>query len=190
MCSLPLWLIKKSPPRSVPVSVTLEWALHADANVISLLLAELGQLCAQSRQVQICDLLIQSLGQQIDIVLVCLGLLPVLQDIQLTKDLIRERAGHDKRWMADGASEIQQPPSCQDDHAVSIRENEPIDLRLDVLHLDPRESFKACHVDLVVEMANVADDGIVLHGFHVRQCNDVVVASGRSEDVNLANDGL
>merc|ERR1712203_1331046 len=108
----------KSPLRSVTVGVALEWAIHSDANVIGLLLAELGQLCTQSRQVQICDLLIQSFGQQIDIVLVCLGLLPILQEIQLTQDLICERTRHDKRRMASGASEIQQPASRQDDHPM------------------------------------------------------------------------
>merc|ERR1711920_167240 len=73
---------------------------------------------------------------------------------------------------------------------MPVREDEPIDLRLDVLHLDPREAFKACHVDLVVEMANVADDSVVLHGLHVSQSDDVVVACGRGEDVDLAHDGL
>merc|ERR1712174_88901 len=132
---------KNTHSRSIAVGVTLERAFHTDTNVISLLLAELGQLCTQSRQVQICHLLIQSLGQQIDIVLVCLGLLPVLQEIQLTQNLICEGTRHDERWMASSASEIQQPAGCQDDYAVSIREHKPIDLWLDVLHLDPRETL-------------------------------------------------
>merc|ERR1719270_1792642 len=140
---MPLWLRAKSFPRSITVGVALKWALHADANVIGLLLTKLGQLCTQRRQVQICDLLIQSLRQQVDIVLVCLGLFPVLQEIQLTQYLICERTRHHERRVASGASEIQQPAGCQDDHAVSIRENEPIDLGLDVLNLDPREPLKA-----------------------------------------------
>ena len=41
------------------------------------------------------------------------------------------------------------------------------------------------HVDLVVEVADVADDGVVLHPPHVLVGDDLVVAGGGDEDVGL-----
>ena len=57
-----------------------------------------------------------------------------------------------------------------------------IDLRLDLL---PGVVFKRRHVDLVIEVADVADDGLILHFGHVGMCDDLVVTRGRHEDVGL-----
>ena len=49
------------------------------------------------------------------------------------------------------------------------------------------------HLDLVVEVADVADDGHVLHLLHVIDGDDVLVAGGGDEDVGAAHhvlDGL
>merc|ERR1740115_201785 len=72
---------------SVPVEVTLERSLHANANVICLLLGELGQFRAACWQVQGRNLLVEMLGQQIHFVLVCLGLPPILEKVKLPKHL-------------------------------------------------------------------------------------------------------
>merc|ERR1719189_1778524 len=95
---------------SVAVGVALEGAIWFDANVICLLLCELGHLCSQGWQMQACHLLIESLRQQVDIILVRLGLLPILQEVELTQDLIGERARHHEGWMACCTTQIQQPP--------------------------------------------------------------------------------
>merc|ERR1719215_1361957 len=137
-----------------------------------------------------CDLLVQRLGQQIDIVLVRLGLLPILQQIQLSQNLVGERARHDERRMTSRTTQIQQPSCGQDNDSMPIWEYKPVHLGLDVLYLDSSETLLACHVDLVVKMANVADNGVVLHFLHVLQLDDVVIACGGGEDVDLANDRL
>merc|ERR1712093_879055 len=100
--------------RSVPVSICLEWTSLANTNVIGLLLCQLGQAGSQSGQVKAGNLLIQRLGQQVHIVLVCLvgGVIPV--EIDLSQSLIGERARHDERRMACGATKIQQTACCQD----------------------------------------------------------------------------
>ena len=45
---------------------------------------------------------------------------------------------------------------------------------------------EAVHLDLVVEVADVADDGLVLHPQHVLERDDVAVAGGGDVDVRLA----
>merc|ERR1712157_593204 len=73
---------------------------------------------------------------------------------------------------------------------MPIREDEAIYLRLDVLDLDASEALKTGHVDLVVEVADVADDSVVLHLGHVLHRDDVEVACRRREDVDLADHRL
>ena len=51
--------------------------------------------------------------------------------------------------------------------------------------LMPGRLRQAGHVDLVVEVADVADDRLVLHLRHVRGGDDVEVAGRRDEDVRL-----
>ena len=52
----------------------------------------------------------------------------------------------------------------------------------------PGDSAEAGHVDLVVEVADVAHDRLVLHPRHVRRGDDVLVAGGGDEDVGLLED--
>jgi hypothetical protein len=92
--------------------------------------------------------------------------------------------------MASGAAQIQEPTRGKDDDAMAIWEYEAVDLRLDVLDLDAWKSLQLCHLDLVVKMANVTDDGIVLHLLHMLQGDDIEVASGRRENVNLMDHRL
>merc|ERR1719203_1806400 len=55
-------------------------------------------------------------------------------------------------------------------------ENEAVHLRLDSLHLHTGHALQSCHVDLIVKVANVANNGIVLHFLHVLQGDDVEIA--------------
>mmetsp|Transcript_14139 Transcript_14139/g.37449 ORF Transcript_14139/g.37449 Transcript_14139/m.37449 type:complete len:510 (+) Transcript_14139:196-1725(+) len=177
-------------PCSIAVGVGLERASRAHTDVIGLLLRENRHLSAQGRQVQSRHLLIQGLGQQVHVVLVRLGGLPVVQQVKLTEHLVREGARHHEGRVARGAAQVHQAPGSQNNHAVAIREHEAVHLRLDVLHLDARKALNAGHVDLVVEVTDVTDDGVVLHLLHVRKRDDVEVARGRGEDVDLTHNGL
>merc|ERR1712170_42649 len=174
----------------VAVVVTLEWAILANVDVVCLLLAELGEAGTASWEVQGSNLLVQVLGEEVHIVLVGLGAGVVPVQVNLGKGLIGERARHDERWVASGAAKVEETARGQHDHTVSVWEDEAINLRLDVLALDAREALEAGHVDLVVEVANVAHDGVVLHLLHVLQGDDVEVASGRGEDVDLTDNLL
>ena len=121
------------------------------------------------------------------IVFVVLVLGAILQDIQLSQDLVGEGARHHERWMASGAAKVHQPARCQDNHTVAIREDKAVHLRLDVLNLDAREILQVIHGNLVVKVTDVAHNGVVLHLLHVIQSDDLEVASGGSENVHLTH---
>merc|ERR1719401_3203736 len=107
----------------VSVSVWLKRALDFHPNVVSLLLGECGELGAERRQVQSSNLLVQLLWQQIHVILVALVLLPVLQKVQLAKDLVGEGARHHKGGVACGTAEVAQASRCKHDDAMPIRED-------------------------------------------------------------------
>eukprot|EP00444_Apocalathium_aciculiferum_P046763 CAMPEP_0183503414 /NCGR_PEP_ID=MMETSP0371-20130417/5101_1 /TAXON_ID=268820 /ORGANISM="Peridinium aciculiferum, Strain PAER-2" /LENGTH=185 /DNA_ID=CAMNT_0025698523 /DNA_START=41 /DNA_END=596 /DNA_ORIENTATION=+ len=163
-------------------------SLHSD--VFRLLLRQRRELCPEVRQVQGRNLLVEFLRQQVDIVLVALLLLLVCKEVKLPQDLVCEGARHHERGMACGAAQIEQASRCKHDDAMAVREDEAVDLRLDVLNLDAWAILELCHLNLVVEVANVADDSIVLHLLHVLQCDDLEVARGGGEDVDLAHHGI
>merc|ERR1719149_534763 len=173
----------------IPVGVALVWASHRDANVVCLLLRRHGQLGTKSGQMQTSNLLIQVLGQQVDIILVCLSCL-VLLEVNLCQDLVGERARHDERGMSCGAAQVAQAAGCKHDDAMAIRERKAVHLGLDVLNLDAWEPLQAVHVDLVVKVPDVADNGVVLHLLHVLQSDDLEVACARDKDVNFTYNGL
>merc|ERR1719396_99064 len=73
---------------------------------------------------------------------------------------------------------------------MAIREDKAINLRFDVFHLNAGEVLQACHVDFVVEVADVSNDGIVLHLLHVLERDDVEVASGGCKDIDFMHHRL
>ena len=112
--------------------------------------------------------------------------------LHLREALVREGVRHDERRVTRGAAEVHQTPFGQNEDRMPVGEGELIDLRLDV-GLHGRRLLEARHLDLVVEMADIADDGLVAHPLHVFERDDVAVARTRDEDVALgerALDGL
>merc|ERR1719401_615181 len=164
--------------RSVAVSVRLEGALSLDADVISLLLAELCEAGTQRRQVERCHLFVKLLGQKVNIVLVGLGLLPILEDVKLGQDLVREGAGHHKGGVASGAAQVHQTARSKNYDSMSIREDEAVHLRLDVFHFDAREVLQVLHGNLIVKVPNVAHNGVVFHLLHVLQSDNLEITCG------------
>src|SRR5690606_24845426 len=57
-----------------------------------------------------------------------------------------------------------------------------VDLRLDLF---PFQIFDAGNVDFIVEVANVADDRLILHALHVLAGDHMIVAGGGHEDVGF-----
>ena len=71
---------------------------------------------------------------------------------------------------------------------MTVGENPFVVLRLDFVALDARNLLEAGHVDFVVEVADVTDDGAVLHLAHLGGADDAGVAGGGHEDVGVAHD--
>ncbi|MNS91295.1 hypothetical protein D3C72_1253770 [compost metagenome] len=82
--------------------------------------------------------------------------------------------------MARGAAQVHQAALGQQDDLLAVREYHVVHLRLDLV---PLVLFHRGDVDLVVEVTDVADDGLVLHLDHVVMRDDVVVAGAGDEDV-------
>merc|ERR1711937_854199 len=70
---------------------------------------------------------------------------------------------------------------------MAIWEHEPVHLGLDVIDLDSLKLLKQVHLNLIVKVADVANNCVVFHLLHALQGDDLEVASGGDEDVCLAD---
>merc|ERR1719361_1941745 len=162
-------------------------------NIVCLVLGQFGQSGSKVVKMESGNLLIQRFWQSSDFLFV-IAVVSMLPEVDLGKRLVGERARHDERGVSSGASEVHQTTFSKHNHTMSVRENPPVSLWLDVDFLDSLNICKASHVDLVVKVANVGDNGVVLHFGHVFSHDDVFVAScgdedvARGEDVFLQND--
>merc|ERR1719235_425310 len=176
---------------SVSVGVWLVRAFNLHTNVVCLLFGQCCHLGAKCSQVQTSNLLVQLLRQQVNLIgLVSFVLLCVLKQVKLCQHLVCERARHHEGWMTSCTSKITQATGCQDDDAVAIWKHKAINLRLDVLNLDSWELLESFHLNLIVKVTNVTNNGIVLHGLHVLQSDDLEISCGGYKDVCLAHNGL
>ena len=91
--------------------------------------------------------------------------------------------------MAGGASEVHKTTTGEDDDSVTIGEEEAVNLLLDGLDDHAGVTFKTKHVDLVVEVTNVTNDGVVLHLGHVGSHDDSEVSGGGNKDIGGGDDG-
>mmetsp|Transcript_11650 Transcript_11650/g.24377 ORF Transcript_11650/g.24377 Transcript_11650/m.24377 type:complete len:477 (-) Transcript_11650:1-1431(-) len=135
------------------------------------------------------DLLVEVLGQDVHLLLVLAGL-ALVPELELGNALVGEGAGHHERGMAGSAAQVEETALSQDDDAMAVGELPAVDLGLDLDALDAGVRLEASHVDLVIEVTNVANDGVVLHlGHHVNH-DDVLVTGGGDEDVPGGEDVL
>ena len=179
--------------RLVAVVVALEGTLDGEAKVITLDLGELGKLNVDVVKVESGDLLVEDLGEDVDAdielaslgesnVLLAKGLVLSLVEHDLGKDLVAEGAGHDKRRVTSGTAEVDETTLGKEDDVAAVGHQVAVDLGLDVLDagsvgLEPGD------VDLNIEVANVADNGVVGHGTEVLANEDITAASGGDEDL-------
>src|SRR5690606_27715464 len=106
--------------------------------------------------------------------------------VDLGQGRVGGRVGHHEARVAGGAAQVHQPALGQQEDAVAAGEGVLVHLRLDVDVLDILERLQLLDLDLVVEVADVAHDRLVLHGLHVLDGNDVLVAGGGDIDVGPA----
>src|ERR1041385_2173554 len=85
--------------------------------------------------------------------------------------------------MARRAAEIQKAAFGKDHDTMAVRKTPLVVLRFYIDALDASDLLQIGHIDLVVEVPDVADDRLILHPAHVFNGNDVLVTGGCDEDV-------
>jgi hypothetical protein len=93
--------------------------------------------------------------------------------------------------VASSAPKVHQTTLSEDnDASVCLREHPAVGLGLDGDALNTRVGLKTVHVDLIVKVTDVADNGVVLHLPHVVNHDDVLVAGGGHKYVSFRDDIL
>ena len=152
---------------------------HGHIDVVGLVFAELGELGPDATEVQASHHLIEMLGQHVHLlgVLIALG-----EQLDLSQHLVGEGVAHHKAGVAGGAAQVHQAAFRQQDDLVAAGQGDVIHLRLDVL---PLVLLEGGDIDLIIEVADVADDGLILHLHQVLVADHLVVAGGGHKDVHL-----
>ena len=127
------------------------------------------------------DFFIQRLGKDIDAGDVILTFGPQLN---LGQNLIGEGGRHHKGRVARGIAKVQKAAFGQQDQTAARGHLDHIHLFFDV---GPFVVAQRGDLNFVVEMADVANDGHVLHLAHVFDADDVAVAGGGDEDVGAGD---
>lgn len=190
-------LLHEKETHLVTVDLSLVWSLRGDTEVISLLGGEGGELDVQVVQVKTSDLLIQDLWKDVDTDVelarlaelnVLLGELWVLglEEEDLSKNLVGERARHDERGVTGGTAQVDETALSEEDDVTAVGETEAVDLWLDDNVLDG-VGLEPGNVNLAVEVTNVANDGIVWHLLEVWAHENVSAAGGGDEDLSTGS---
>ena len=128
------------------------------------------------------NLLVQSLGEDVDVSGLVLASVLFLPELQLGEDLVGERRRHDERGVASGATQVEKTTFSEDNDTLSVGENELVNLGLDGDTLGGLH--QTIHVNFVIEVANVSDNGVVLHLGHVLGHEDSLVTGAGDEDIS------
>ena len=112
------------------------------------------------------DLLVEDLGEDVDTdgelagglgelgVLAGEGLVLALVQHDLGKNLVGERAGHDERRVASGASQVDETALSEEDNVAPVLHEEAVNLGLDGNNAGS-VGLEPGNVDLAVEVTNV-----------------------------------
>ena len=172
----------------ITVSVGLVGTLDGDSNVFGLLRGENGERGTEGTKVEAGDLLVEGFGKDKDLAGLVLAGVLLLPELDLSEGLVGEGGGHDEGGVASGAAKVEEAALGEDDDSVPVLKDELVDLGLDVHALG--DAHEAVHVNLVVEVTDVAYDGVVLHLAHGVGHEDALVSGGGDEDVGLVDDLL
>src|SRR6266540_4980099 len=167
------------PDASVAVMLRLVRSLLLDPDVTRLRGSKFGELGTELCQLQSRDLLVEMLRQHIDANRVLVG---VGVEFDLCEGLVGERGTHHERGVASPTAQVHEAALSEQDDALAVGKDNMVDLRLDVL---PPVVPQRRDIDFVVEMPDVADDGLVLHLLQMRVRDHVEVAGGSHENIGF-----
>ena len=90
----------------------------------------------------------------------------MLPELNLRQDLVGKGARHHKGRVASGATEVEQSARGKHDDSVAVWELIAVHLLLDIHLLDAWVPLEACHVNFIIEMPDISNDGIIFHLGH------------------------
>lgn len=175
--------------------IGLEGALGVNVQVRALPVTKDRKVCVEVVKVKAGNLLVQDLGQKMDAQIEGARLLKLwelsaellvvgVEKGDLSKHLVSERTAHDETGVTRGAAKVDQTALCKQDYVVAVGKGVAVHTGLDLVVL-LGIVLKPSDVDLDVEVANVADNGVVGHGLEVTSNNNITVTSGCNEDLTL-----
>lgn len=155
-------------------------AVQGDTDVVRLGLCQGREFGAKLAEVQAGDFFVQLFREAVHADVQFL-----VPQLNLRQRLVREAVGHHETRVACRATEVDEPPLCQQVNAMTVREDILVHLRLDVHMPDARPCFQLRHLYLVVEMPDVAHNRLIAHPAHVFRRDDVTVARRRHIDIRI-----
>src|SRR5579859_7420545 len=104
--------------------------------------------------------------------------------LNLSKHLVGEGSRHDERRVTGSTSKIDKSALGKEDDMVTVGEEVSVNLGF---HVDDALGvlLEPCNVDFNIEMADVANDSIVLHDGKVFSSDDISTTGCGDEDVSL-----
>ena len=157
---------------------------NVDADVFGLFLRQFGEGSAECFDVDARDLFVEDLGQAVDLLVV---LVVVVEQFDLGDRLVGEGGRHDEAGVAGGVAQVQQATFGEDDDGGAVGQDELVDLWFDLHPLDVIAVQQGVHVDFVVEVADVAEHGVVFHLQHLFEGDDAQVAGSGDDDVGIGD---
>src|SRR5262249_60944944 len=110
---------KKRSVGSVAIEVVLEATRDANADIFRLLWRQLGQIRSNLAEVERGHLLIECLGQGVELALVFAS--RSVEQLDLRQYLVGEAGAHDEARMAGGVAEVHQAPFAEHDQPLAVR---------------------------------------------------------------------
>jgi hypothetical protein len=155
-------------------------------DIFGLLFLQDGEVGRKRSQVESADLFIKNLGKPINFILIFVGML-IFPQLNLSEGLVGERGRHHEGRVTRCAPQVHQPSFRQQDNGMPIIKGEFVNLRLDVGSFYPWVLLQPCQINLIIKMANVRNNGTILHLGHLFRNNDVFVSSGSDKNVHTFN---
>jgi hypothetical protein len=106
------------------------------------------------------------------------------EELNLGEYLIGKRITHYERWVTSSTSKIAETTCGEKDDVTASFEEVTVDLGLDVV-TGSSVLVQPLDIDFAVEVANVADDGVVGELFEVLSTDDILAPSGGDDDLGL-----
>ena len=141
---------------------------------------EFGQFDAEFFKVEARDLFVEVFGQGVhaDRAFIC-------PQVHLGQNLIGKGIGHHKGRVPGCTAEVDQPAFGEQKEGAPVWKRVFIDPRFDVFPRDARVSVELLDLYFVVEMPDVANDGLVAHVRQVFDADNVRIARRGDKDIGF-----